>query len=324
MSFSVGRTINPVLGSTILSRQGQRANAWHNGIDLRGDVGTPVYAAAPGVIERATTDCLSDAQVRALSARERRQRTGGPCGCSSTYGNNVVIKHGEGFYTVYAHLDSVLVTVGQFVTTSTQIGTIGATTALPNDRCLSMAPHLHFEVVKAWPLSSSDTASRYDVLQQLAQGGVNLSGEALVVTGVAAVYTEPRLSQTKAFRKTGASFDPTAGAPTKPPTYTRPKWPLYVGFGSLILVSFLVAWGGSRRRRLDGLGAGGWGQSPQPRYFRRGQRVKTPLGYGMVNYQRMRPPEYSEAEAVSVILDAKQNRPGYSGTIFSVKDVVEE
>lgn len=48
-----------------------------------------------------------------------------------------------------------------------------------------------------------------------------------------------------------------------------------------------------------------------------GQRVRTPQGTGRVAYQRFGPPSYTQAEAVSVILDAKRRCVGYSGTIFS-------
>jgi hypothetical protein len=55
--------------------------------------------------------------------------------------------------------------------------------------------------------------------------------------------------------------------------------------------------------------------------FQKGQRVQTPLGPGQVAYQRMGPPNYSKPEAVSVVLDAKQNKPGYTGTMFDAKKV---
>lgn len=55
--------------------------------------------------------------------------------------------------------------------------------------------------------------------------------------------------------------------------------------------------------------------------FQRGQRVQTPLGPGQVAYQRMGPPNYSKPVAVSVVLDAKQNKPGYTGTIFDAEKV---
>lgn len=55
--------------------------------------------------------------------------------------------------------------------------------------------------------------------------------------------------------------------------------------------------------------------------FHQGDRVITKLGTGRVVYQRMAPPNYTEAFAVSVMLDAKQNKPGYAGTIFASAEV---
>lgn len=58
--------------------------------------------------------------------------------------------------------------------------------------------------------------------------------------------------------------------------------------------------------------------------FDRGDRVTTPLGPGTVAYQRMAPPTYSVPEAVSVVLDDRRLRPGYSGTIFPAAEVFPE
>jgi len=58
--------------------------------------------------------------------------------------------------------------------------------------------------------------------------------------------------------------------------------------------------------------------------FDKGQRVNTPNGLGTINYQRMVPPDYSEAMIVSVFLDSRQldrDLGKYSGTIFPA-DVV--
>jgi len=55
--------------------------------------------------------------------------------------------------------------------------------------------------------------------------------------------------------------------------------------------------------------------------FTKGQRVSTPLGPGDVAYQRMGPPNYSEPVSVSVVIDKKRNKPGYTGTMFKAKDV---
>lgn len=55
--------------------------------------------------------------------------------------------------------------------------------------------------------------------------------------------------------------------------------------------------------------------------FTQGQRVSTPYGLGSVAYQRMAPPDYSAAEAVSVVLDVKRAQLGYTGTILAASDV---
>lgn len=57
------------------------------------------------------------------------------------YGNKIVIDHNNGFRTVYAHLDSISVSVGQTVSKGSKIGIMGST----GD---STGVHLHFEVYK--------------------------------------------------------------------------------------------------------------------------------------------------------------------------------
>jgi len=62
-----------------------------------------------------------------------------------------------------------------------------------------------------------------------------------------------------------------------------------------------------------------------PMTFHKGQRVTTPKGEGSVNYQRMAAPSYSQAEAVSVILDASEGIAqgasfSYEGHIFKAED----
>lgn len=56
--------------------------------------------------------------------------------------------------------------------------------------------------------------------------------------------------------------------------------------------------------------------------FEKGQEVKTPLGYGIVAFQRMKAPEYREAEAVSVVLNDRVTIKGYQGTMFAAESVV--
>jgi|GEM_PF-1255830 len=85
----------------------------HYGDDLCAPRGTPIYAAADGTITWA--------------------------GVFGSYGNLVIIDHGNGLETRYGHCDSFNVTVGQVVQRGQQIATVGTTGH-------STAYHLHFEV----------------------------------------------------------------------------------------------------------------------------------------------------------------------------------
>jgi murein DD-endopeptidase MepM/ murein hydrolase activator NlpD len=96
------------------SGYGWRWGRMHHGIDIAADVGTPIYAAAGGVIEYAGWN-------------------------SGGYGNMIEIRHSDGSMTRYAHLNAIYVQVGQRVGQSEQIGEMGSTG-------YSTGPHLHFEV----------------------------------------------------------------------------------------------------------------------------------------------------------------------------------
>jgi murein DD-endopeptidase MepM/ murein hydrolase activator NlpD len=85
----------------------------HSGIDLAGDPGDPVWAAAPGTVLES--------------------------GWNAGYGRVVVIDHGYGITTLYAHQTRLMVQEGQEVRRGQQIGTVGNTGR-------STGPHLHFEV----------------------------------------------------------------------------------------------------------------------------------------------------------------------------------
>jgi murein DD-endopeptidase MepM/ murein hydrolase activator NlpD len=87
--------------------------AFHSGVDLEAELGSPVFAVGDGVIAFA--------------------------GEQGSYGNLVVINHSQGLQTRYAQLEDVLVSVGQSVIAGTPIGTVGMT----GD---AIVPHLHFEV----------------------------------------------------------------------------------------------------------------------------------------------------------------------------------
>ncbi len=89
---------------------------FHYGLDFTAPIGTKVYATGDGVVTMA-----------------KRSRYG--------YGNKIIIDHGYGFKTGYAHLHKFLVKKGQKVKRGQVIGTVGNTG-------LSTGPHLHYEVIK--------------------------------------------------------------------------------------------------------------------------------------------------------------------------------
>ncbi len=113
-----GRFIRPVNG-TITSRYGMRVHPifkvrrMHNGIDFSAPHGTPIAAADSGVV---------------VEARYIRG-----------YGNTVIIDHGGGVATLYAHCSAILVSEGQTVQRGQIIARVGSTG-------YATGPHLHFEV----------------------------------------------------------------------------------------------------------------------------------------------------------------------------------
>ncbi|VXD15101.1 conserved hypothetical protein [Planktothrix serta PCC 8927] len=98
----------------LTSGYGWRWGRMHRGIDIAGPIGTPIVAAAPGVVTYAGWN------------------DGG-------YGNLVEIEHPDGSLTVYAHNDRVLVNEGHKVAQGEQIAEMGTTGR-------STGPHLHFEI----------------------------------------------------------------------------------------------------------------------------------------------------------------------------------
>lgn len=98
----------------LTSGYGWRWGRMHKGIDIAGPIGTPIVAAAPGVITYA------------------RWNDGG-------YGYLVEITHPDGSVTLYAHNDRILVREGQEVEQGQQVAEMGSTG-------FSTGPHLHFEI----------------------------------------------------------------------------------------------------------------------------------------------------------------------------------
>ncbi len=114
--------VNPVRSSYTITQEwdeiGWGTNVIHGGIDIASmPAGSmpPVYVARSGTVETVTYD--------------------------GTGGNYVVIKHDDGYWTYYGHLDSVDLSVGDKVTTNSRVGNMGATG-------LASGVHLHFEVWK--------------------------------------------------------------------------------------------------------------------------------------------------------------------------------
>ena len=104
MSSGFGYRRDPVYGG----------GAFHSGQDLATKRGSPVYATGDGVVESTTF------QFRG-------------------YGNMIVINHGYGYKTLYAHLNTIEVQEGMKVQRGEEIGTVGSTGK-------STGPHLHYEV----------------------------------------------------------------------------------------------------------------------------------------------------------------------------------
>jgi murein DD-endopeptidase MepM/ murein hydrolase activator NlpD len=104
LTDSFGRRSDPFTGQT----------EYHTGLDISADKGEPVYATANGTVDSA--------------------------GPSGAYGNMVVIRHGYGLATRYAHLDSFHVKAGDTVRRGDVVGYAGSSGRATGD-------HLHYEVL---------------------------------------------------------------------------------------------------------------------------------------------------------------------------------
>ena len=101
------------LRASVGSPFGSRGSRFHAGIDLEAAAGTPVGAAAGGLIAWS--------------------------GPADGFGDLVIVAHGNGVRTFYAHLSRIDVSLGQRLSTGARIGLVGATGE-------ATGPHLHFEV----------------------------------------------------------------------------------------------------------------------------------------------------------------------------------
>ncbi len=106
LASGYGIRIHPIL----------KVRKMHTGVDFSAPKGTPIYATGDGVV------------------KEVKTIFGG-------FGKSVIIDHGFGFTTRYAHMNEFMVRRGQKVSRGDQIGTVGNTGS-------STAPHVHYEVIK--------------------------------------------------------------------------------------------------------------------------------------------------------------------------------
>ena len=93
-----------------------KVQKFHSGIDFSAPIGTNIYCTGDGVVEQVVLG-------------------------NSGYGNYILIDHGYGYKTRYAHLKKALVKKGQKVSRGEKIALVGNTGK-------STAPHLHYEVIK--------------------------------------------------------------------------------------------------------------------------------------------------------------------------------
>ena len=120
----------PVPGhSGITSYFGARWGTYHRGIDISdgGIMGAAVTAAKAGTVVTVNNSC------------SHNYGKSSSCGCGGGYGNYVVISHDGTYSTLYGHLSSAAVSVGDYVSQGQVIGYAGSTG-------WSTGEHLHFEV----------------------------------------------------------------------------------------------------------------------------------------------------------------------------------
>ena len=113
-SDKLKRRINLLSGFGMRIHPIHKVPTFHKGIDFTSPSGTPVYATGDGTV-----------------VRVEYRKTG--------YGYNIIIDHGYGYQTLYAHLSKILVKKGEKITKGHMIGKVGNTGT-------STAPHLHYEV----------------------------------------------------------------------------------------------------------------------------------------------------------------------------------
>ncbi len=140
--ISIGHLMHPlpVDYDYISSPFGKRWGRQHQGIDFAAPQGEPIYAMAAGTVTHS--------------------------GWEPGYGKSVVIDHGKGMQTRYAHCSRLLAKVGQVVGQGAQIAKVGSTGH-------STGPHLHFEVLMDGVRKNPASFFAFGAMepQQVAQAG---------------------------------------------------------------------------------------------------------------------------------------------------------
>lgn len=108
-----GITLSKPVSGTITSRYGRRSSGYHTGLDIANKTGTPIKPVAKGTVTFA--------------------------GWKGSYGNLVIVSHGKGVETYYAHCSKIYASKGQEVSTNDTISLVGSTGN-------STGPHLHLEL----------------------------------------------------------------------------------------------------------------------------------------------------------------------------------
>ena len=114
---------------SISSGYGYRWGSLHAGIDIAGGGihGASIVSAGSGTVTLVKSGCSHD------------YGKDSSCGCNGGYGNYVMVDHGNGISTLYAHCSAVYVSVGQSVSAGETIASVGSTG-------WSTGNHCHFEV----------------------------------------------------------------------------------------------------------------------------------------------------------------------------------
>jgi murein DD-endopeptidase MepM/ murein hydrolase activator NlpD len=111
----------------------------HYGVDIAAPIGTPVYAATAGVVQRA--------------------------GAATGFGQAVYIRGDDGAVTVYGHVNAYYVAAGERVSAGERIAEVG-------NRGQSTGPHLHFEVHPGGGMYSG----QIDPVPWMRARGISISG----------------------------------------------------------------------------------------------------------------------------------------------------